>query len=101
MVTETMGAIQVFLRTSWGGGTLLIVGFFLALLFALALFSWKSLAFVNAWIALVLAMLLAISSEQRTIALILAILVVLNLLDIPLVAIVRRRLSKRAQSNIP
>ncbi len=90
-------AIEAFLSSMGGVVTLLTLGIILEFLFALALFRWKPLAFINAWIALVLAMLLAVSSEQRTVALMLVILVALNLLDIPLLVIIRRWLSKRMQ----
>jgi hypothetical protein len=89
---EMMDPLRVFLNSMGGLVALLTAGFVLELLFAVALFRWKPLAFVNAWIALVLAMLLAIASGQHTAALMLAILAVLNLVDIPLVALLRSRL---------
>jgi len=88
-IIELVDAAQAFLSSKWGGGMILLVGLALELLFAAALFRWKTLAFVNAWMALVLALLLAISSNQHTAALILAIIVALNMIDVPLVMIVR------------
>lgn len=97
MPIEIVEAVQVFFSSMMGVATLLTLGVILEFLFALALFRWKPLAFINAWIALVLAMLLAVSNGHREIALVLAILVAFNVLDIPLVAIVRSRLSKHMQ----
>jgi len=81
--------IQAFFSSIWGGAILLILGVILEALFAWALFRWRPLAFINAWLALVLAMLLAISSAQRPVALMLAVLAALNVIDIPLVAAIR------------
>ncbi len=95
MPIETVDTIEVFFRSTEGLVTLLTLGIILEFLFALALFRWKPLAFINAWIALVLAMLLAISSDHRDIALVLAILIAFNVLDIPLVAVVRSRFRRQ------
>lgn len=89
MLLEVVDVAQTFLHSLWGGAILMIMGVIVSTMFSIALVRWRPLAFVNAWIALMLAMFLAISSGQRVVSSVFAILVSVNAIEILIVFIIR------------
>jgi hypothetical protein len=98
-VFETLEAIQAFLSSPGGGIFQLLVGITLEALYGFALFYWKPLAFVPGWVAVVLTSLLAFSSGHRGIALMFALLAVLNLIEIPFLRLWYRK-RRQVEENL-